>query len=338
MPSSLHPTDASYTSSPAAIQQAPQSTDSSLSTGAKIGIAVGAVAIVLLILAVALLLFCLRRRKRKNQNQPPPAVTAVATHMHEVEGQGIAYSAKEEPLKQPLGAVIPTPTINYDKPYTVPELEHDPRTDTGVPSNWSPGPRLVAADLSPQQSPFSAYSELTAVVPSEINTETQTHHSPTYGRPPPPRHSAEVAEADSEAVMGSIHAQAPSPMVIGEMQDPSSTTAAGVYNVYELSSTPYLIPATQELASSPCRLASAPPLPASTAVPQEATERGIDGHNNDSEERADPVLDRMKREVESIRAEKERLQKLGGLEARECELSREIVSRELRASGTGARN
>jgi hypothetical protein len=49
----------------------------------------------------------------------------------------------------------------------------------------------------------------------------------------------------------------------------------------------------------------------------------------------DAELNRMKAEIEAVRAEKERVLQLQALEERERELSRKIISREL-SKGTGS--
>jgi hypothetical protein len=54
-----------------------------------------------------------------------------------------------------------------------------------------------------------------------------------------------------------------------------------------------------------------------------------------AEEGDDPELARMIAEIEALRVEKEREKRLLSIEARDRELSRKIVERELRGAGSG---
>jgi hypothetical protein len=88
------------------------------------------------------------------------------------------------------------------------------------------------------------------------------------------------------------------------------------------------VTAAQELSSSP---AARPAATLPTAYASE-TVAGVASGADDAE---DVELNRMKAEIEAVRAEKERVLHLQALEEKERELSRKIVNREL-SKGAGS--
>jgi hypothetical protein len=149
----------------------------------------------------------------------------------EVDAKEWSYNADKNILRPPFGTTTAGET-NYDKPVTVPELAHDAHRSASASAagRWSPSPSPGpgAAGPWPQQSPLSAYTELTAVVPCEIHSIAATDRQP-HGSPEPPH------------------------QIAAEMQHPSplGAAAAAVYDVHELSSSPYWPSAAHELVARP---------------------------------------------------------------------------------------
>jgi hypothetical protein len=88
------------------------------------------------------------------------------------------------------------------------------------------------------------------------------------------------------------------------------------------------ISAAEELSSSPAAR------PATTLLAARSS-LGVTGVASGTDDVEDAELNRMKAEIEAVRAEKERVLHLQALEERERELSRKIVNREL-SKGAGS--
>jgi hypothetical protein len=196
-------------------------------------------------------------------------------------------------------------------------------------------PNLLPPKSVVQVNPSSAKTELAAVTLSEVPGSPRAPLE--YG--PPYHHGGGgggvVVEADSSTRQSNIISPATS-----EPGYPSHDSHQ------ELSASPHIAsyfppPSRAELSSSS---PSPPYYPLGAAMPPSeaypiATATGstplgpyVDAGAEDSN------LNRMKAEIEAVRAEKERVLHIQALEERERELSREIVSRELLrgASGPGA--
>ena len=295
-PSSPAPTNAFSTSTSTAGQGSASQSSSTggLSTGAVAGIAVGAVAVVVLALIGGFLIW----RRKRNQSRAKPLETAPVDQGELAGGQGGNFGKEMKPTATVTTIKYPPelpdePAVadpRYAKVVTVPELPQDQRlAPTNPPQPLSPAP---------------AYTEVAAVVPSEIDTATQgTAEYPT------PQHG--VAE------VGSTGPNNP------RIAPPISELEHSSFAIYhELPASPD--PAISISASTP-GLSSQPsqvPIPAAIASSSAAREEDAD-------------LKRMKAELEALRVEKARVQELQDMETRERELSRMIVERELRASQGG---
>jgi hypothetical protein len=170
----------------------------------------------------------------------------------------------------------------YTKAVSVPELPQDQR-------------------LAPIPAP--AYTEIAAVVPSEIDTA-----SPRMTEYATPHHGF----ADVNSTAPSAPAIAP-PM--SELENPSFA----IY--HELPTSPEPAASTSASAHEP---SSQPSLMAAPAAAASSSAAGEDAE-----------LNRMKADLEALRIKKARVQELQDMETRERELSRMIVDRELGASRGG---
>lgn len=192
----------------------------------------------------------------------------------------------------------------------------------------SSDPRYPSHQLSPMEpnsvhklSPSSANTELAAVVPSEVARSVRATSG--YGSP---YHS--YAEADythqSHTVTSPVSELGSAPY---EFQHELS---ASLYMTSSSSVMGQSASATQELSSSP-----APRTSATLSVPHTSAAAAAAMAGTDDGEVEDAELNRMKAEIEAVRAEKERVLHLQALEERERELSRKIVNREL-SKGAGS--
>jgi hypothetical protein len=293
-----------------------QNSKGGLGVGAIVGIAIGAVAVVLLAVLVAYLLW---RRRRK---QPSP-LSLETTAVQELGTNSRRPDVQKEFKPMTTTGVVYTPELSAEQAIYATSYEKKPF----VPEVWS-DPRYLSHQLSPMEpnsvnklSPSSANTELAAVVPSEVAGLTRV--TSEYGSP---YHS--YVEADSTH-QGHI------------VNPPASELGNAPYKVqHELSVLPYMTSpsavigqfasASQELSSSPApRLAATLSVPYTSAAAAAAVAGTDDGKVGDAE------LNRMKAEIEAVRAEKERVLHLQALEERERELSRKIVYREL-SKGAGS--
>jgi hypothetical protein len=284
-----------------------------LRVGAIVGVAISAIALVLIVILVAFLIW---RRRRKQPNALPPKSSTV----QEVEAN--SWRPDEEKEVKPIATtnVVYPPELsseqpiyaaNYEKQTLVPQVIDDPRYPSKQLNPLQP-------DSVYQLSPSSANTELAAVVPPKVAAWTRA--TSEYG---PPYHG--VVEADSTPQ--------------SRITSPVSELGNNPYkNQHELSASPYMagnslmighpVTAAQELSSSP---AARPAATLPTAYASE-TVAGVASGADDAE---DVELNRMKAEIEAVRAEKERVLHLQALEEKERELSRKIVNREL-SKGAGS--
>jgi hypothetical protein len=317
------------------IAPAPTAEDSKggLGVGAIVGIAVGAVAVVIMALLVAFLLW---RRRRKHQ--PSPAVLPPDTStVQELSANNRRPDVAREVKPSTMTEVVFTPELsaeqaayatNYEKKSFDPAVSNDAQ----YPSNQlNPLPPKSAVQVSPSL----AKTELAAVMPSEVPGSSGA--PPEYG--PPYHHGGggggggAAVEADSSTRQSNIISPA-----ISELGYPSYDSH------HELSASPYMAsyfppPSRAELSSSS---PSSPYHPLGAAMPSSeaypiATATGSAPLGPYADAGAeDSNLNRMKTEIEAVRAEKERVLHIQALEERERELSREIVSRELLRGASGA--
>jgi hypothetical protein len=288
----LYATTPASIASTASAQPATPNTSTSVPTasgglgvGAIVGIAIGAIALVLIAILVAFLIW---RRRRKQPNALPPESSTV----QEVEANSRRPDLEKEVKPITTTNVVYPPELsseqaiyaaNYEKQSLVPQVIDDPRYPSKQLNPLQP-------DSVYHLSPSSVNTELTAVVPSEVTASTRA--TSEYG---PPYHG--VVEADSTRQ--------------SHITSPISELGNNPYeSQHELSSSPYMagnspmmghpVSAAQELSSSP---ASRPAATLPTAYTLEAVV-GVASGADDAE---DAELNRMKAEIEAVRAEKERV-------------------------------
>jgi hypothetical protein len=303
----------SYSSATGASAPAAQNSKSGLGVGAIVGIAIGGLAIILIAILVAFLLWR-RRRKQPSALPPEPKTTTVqelGANNWRPDGKEVKSMTTTSVMFTPeLSAEQAIYAANYEKVPLVPAVSSDPR----YPSN-----QLTPMEPNSvhQLSPSSASTELAAVIPSEVAASTPSEYGPPYNG---------IPKVDS-----TLHSHITSPV---------SELGNAPYEIqHELSASPYMTSyspgaghlgsTARELSSSPTLRAavpySEPHIPASTGV----VAGPVDDEADDAE------LNRMKAEIEAVRAEKERVLRLQALEERERELSRKIVNREL-SKGAGS--
>jgi hypothetical protein len=243
----------------------------------------------------AVLAFLLWHRKRHLPNTTPANTARVP------EDQ----IARDEPFEKDAKAAT---TITSIAPITYPP--EPPSEHTQLDSNYKSLISPADSQYYPPLSPSPAYTEIAnTVAAAEIDTlHRHQQHTPGHQIP----HTGFI-EADSTPLSHKITSPA------SELEGPS-------FAYHEL---PTAGPSAHELASSPSAAAAA------TAPWKggqgEAKEGG--GGEEGGEEGEDLELARMKAEIEALRVEKEREKRLMDIAARERELSRKIVERELRGAG-----
>jgi hypothetical protein len=245
----------------------------------------------------AVLAFLLWHRQRHLPNTTPANTARVP------EDQ----IARDEPFEKDAKAAT---TITSIAPITYPP--EPPSEHAQLDSNYKSLISPADSQYYPPLSPSPAYTEIAnTVAVAEIDT-LHRHQQHTSGHQIP--HMGFI-EADSTPLSHKITSPA------SELEGPSFT-------YHEL---PTASPSAHELASSSSAAAAAAATAPWKGGQGEAEEGG------GGEEGEDLELARMKAEIEALRAEKEREKRLLIIEARERELSRKIVERELQgASGGGA--
>lgn len=228
-------------------------------------------------------------RRKRNKARAPPADIGPASE-HEAVG-GDSYIFEKDSKTAPPTTTTTVTAIKYP-----PEL----RDELARPEPTYKGPISPVDSPQPPLSPSPAYVEAAGPVPAEIDSSTQPTSAHGHAIPHPG-----LAEADSTVLSHNITSP------LSELEQPSL-----IYHELPTASPPQSPPSG--LASS----SSAAAYPAYAPGP-------LSGNPVGDAEADDPELVRMKADLEALRAEKEQVQRLQSIEAREKELSRRIVDREL---------
>jgi len=162
-----------------------------------------------------------------------------------------------------------------------------------------------------QLNPSSANTELAAVIPSKVPASIRA--TSEYG--PPHNGILEIDSTHHSHIISPVSELGNSPYEIQHELSASPYMTSYSLGTANLGST------ARELSSSPTPHAAVPYLEPHTSASTRMVAGPVDGEADDME------LNRMKAEIEAVRAEKERV--LQALEERERELSRKIVNREL---------
>jgi type II secretory pathway pseudopilin PulG len=264
-----------------------------LPTGAKVGIAVGVVVVVLLAILLAAILW----RQKVNRAKASASETAITTGYSETRGQIFEKDSKTAPTTSVTGIKYSPKPSDVD---TTTELDHIHK-----PSNLS-------SELPHQPlGPSPTYVEISAPVPSEIDT---THQHRAGGEIP----QRGFEEADSILLSHNITS------VPSELEDPS-------YTLYHQPSSSPKIPFLPTPQSLHCSSTSANEPTPSTSSVLPTTPYATSHTRKREEDKEDVELSRMKTEIEALKKEKELVQHLQDIEARERELRRKIVERESEA-------
>jgi len=290
-----------------------QDSKGGIGVGAIVGIAFGAITIVLIAILVAFLIW---RQRRKQPKQLTPGTMSI----QEVEANSRRLDVDKEvnPVTTTSAVYIPELfaeqaiyAAQYEWKSFVPEVIGDPR----YPSQQLSPPKL---DSVHHLSPSSANTELAAAVPSEVAASTQA--TSEYG---PPYHGSVEVDSTYQS-----HITSP----ISELGNISYERE------HELSATPHMMsqsPLMEHPISAAEELSSSPAARPATTLLAARSSLGVTGVASGTDDVEDAELNRMKAEIEAVRAEKERVLHLQALEERERELSRKIVNREL-SKGAGS--
>jgi hypothetical protein len=254
-----------------------------------------AVATIALILFLIILAVLLWRRK-VNKGKTPASEAATVTEEGAAESHIFEKDAKTAPVT------------------TVAKIDYSPEpADLEIAGRVEDIYKGSELPTELPLSPSPVYAEVAGPVPSEIDTSRQ--HIARWASPQPG-----FVEVDSIPLSHNITS------LPSELEDPS-------YTVYHQASSSPKIPSLPPSQSLPLSSASAQEPTSSTSstlpIPPyselHTTNRDTDGE--------DLELSRMKAEMEALKKEKELVQQLQSIEARERELSRKIAEREPEAWG-----
>jgi hypothetical protein len=248
----------------------------------------------------AILLAAVLWWRKVNRANASASETATTTEDNETRGQVFEKDSKTAPTTRITGTKCSSNPSDVD-------------TTTGLDHIYKPS-NLSNELLHQPLDPSPTYVEIAAPIPSEIDT-THQHRA---GQEIPQQ---DFVEADSIPFSHNITS------VPSELEDPS-------YTVYhQLSSSPKIasLSTPQSLHHSSSTSAnestsSTSSVPPTTSYAKSHTRTG-EGDTEDLE------LSRMKTEIEALKKEKELVQHLQDIEARERELRRKIVERESEALG-----
>jgi hypothetical protein len=262
-----------------------------LGTGAKAGIAVGAVAIVLMAAVIAFFLF---RKKRKPKQEHYPQQT-------QIYSQPVQPNPNYAPVEQQIQT---NPNLHEtdgtEKPYSYTEIK--PVSATTAPTVLP----TTLANFQQNKEPVTPVSlASTAVQPSPVQQAGQGHGYEYHGQYPL------VPELSEDPAIVT------SPWNQDAYELDHSVQRTEIGSGVERSEADSRI-------FNPAQESSVPPSSINTESVVPVARSAQKGGPED-----DADLERMKNEIESLRLEKERIRSLQALEERERELSRKIVEREL---------